>query len=406
MIPLRKSGADCSEQSKQQKALKKQYQKLAGKGWSKKLHAPKGDAAGASKKGGGKGGGEAKGGSKKKKGKAAAEPEVEPEPEAPKTPEELAEIARVAARDKKIADMRAELEALEAAAKAEDDDGEGVVDPWKVEGAVDYNKLIDKFGSQRLTPEIVARCVRLAVAIVTCALIRAASDPRKKMPRRVRSDPRSHLGPPCVTRARAGWKSSPAGVLTRSFGAASSSRTGEGCALPVHVHLRLARRRPAPLAAPAASSAPSCDTPPRALRGRSDFTRILDLYEAGKPFYLYTGRGPSSMALHCGHLVPFVITQCVPPSAARPLSFVRPRAGAEQRRSRVALGQIPAHVRHALGPPPPPPALGPVAFRLAAHVATVPGRSTTMRCQRKQRAALRESMTAATRRDVDCRVAG
>ena len=109
-----------------------------------------------------------------KKGKAAAEPEVEPEPEAPKTPEELAEIARVAARDKKIADMRAELEALEAAAKAEDDDGEGVVDPWKVEGAVDYNKLIDKFGSQRLTPEIVARCVRLAVAIVTCALIRAA----------------------------------------------------------------------------------------------------------------------------------------------------------------------------------------------------------------------------------------
>jgi len=219
MIPLRKSGADCSEQSKQQKALKKQYQKLAGKGWSKKLHAPKGDAAGASKKGGGKGGGEAKGGSKKKKGKAAAEPEVEPEPEAPKTPEELAEIARVAARDKKIADMRAELEALEAAAKAEDDDGEGVVDPWKVEGAVDYNKLIDKFGSQRLTPEIVARMEKL-------------------------TGRRAH---PFIRR----------GIFF----------------------------------------------------SHRDFTRILDLYEAGKPFYLYTGRGPSSMALHCGHLVPFVITQ-------------------------------------------------------------------------------------------------
>ena len=26
-------------------------------------------------------------------------------------------------------------------------------------------------------------------------------------------------------------------------------------------------------------------------------------------FYLYTGRGPSSEALHAGHLIPFVITQ-------------------------------------------------------------------------------------------------
>lgn len=33
------------------------------------------------------------------------------------------------------------------------------------------------------------------------------------------------------------------------------------------------------------------------------------MYEAGKPFYLYTGRGPSSEALHAGHLIPFVITQ-------------------------------------------------------------------------------------------------
>jgi len=40
-----------------------------------------------------------------------------------------------------------------------------------------------------------------------------------------------------------------------------------------------------------------------------DFNRILDLYEQGKPFYLYTGRGPSSTALHIGHLVPFIITK-------------------------------------------------------------------------------------------------
>lgn len=40
-----------------------------------------------------------------------------------------------------------------------------------------------------------------------------------------------------------------------------------------------------------------------------DLDEILTLYEQGKPFYLYTGRGPSSEALHAGHLIPFVITQ-------------------------------------------------------------------------------------------------
>lgn len=33
---------------------------------------------------------------------------------------------------------------------------------------------------------------------------------------------------------------------------------------------------------------------------------ILNQYEAGKPFYLYTGRGPSSHSMHLGHLIPFV----------------------------------------------------------------------------------------------------
>jgi tryptophanyl-tRNA synthetase len=40
-----------------------------------------------------------------------------------------------------------------------------------------------------------------------------------------------------------------------------------------------------------------------------DFSQILDLYEKGEQFYLYTGRGPSSEALHLGHLVPFMFTQ-------------------------------------------------------------------------------------------------
>lgn len=40
-----------------------------------------------------------------------------------------------------------------------------------------------------------------------------------------------------------------------------------------------------------------------------DFEKLLDLYEKGVPFYLYTGRGPSSEALHLGHLVPFLFTK-------------------------------------------------------------------------------------------------
>ncbi|CUS21670.1 LAQU0S03e07998g1_1 [Lachancea quebecensis] len=40
-----------------------------------------------------------------------------------------------------------------------------------------------------------------------------------------------------------------------------------------------------------------------------DFNKILDLYEQGKPFFLYTGRGPSSDSMHLGHMVPFVFTK-------------------------------------------------------------------------------------------------
>ncbi|WIA29340.1 hypothetical protein OEZ86_011845 [Tetradesmus obliquus] len=40
-----------------------------------------------------------------------------------------------------------------------------------------------------------------------------------------------------------------------------------------------------------------------------DLHEILDCYERGEHFYLYTGRGPSSEALHLGHLVPIMFTQ-------------------------------------------------------------------------------------------------
>ncbi|CAF4858384.1 unnamed protein product, partial [Rotaria sp. Silwood2] len=39
-----------------------------------------------------------------------------------------------------------------------------------------------------------------------------------------------------------------------------------------------------------------------------DLELILTAYEQKKPFFLYTGRGPSSEAMHLGHLIPFIMT--------------------------------------------------------------------------------------------------
>ncbi|KAF8579477.1 tryptophanyl-tRNA synthetase, partial [Ramaria rubella] len=40
-----------------------------------------------------------------------------------------------------------------------------------------------------------------------------------------------------------------------------------------------------------------------------ELDRILDRFEQGKPFYLYTGRGPSSDSMHLGHMIPFTFTK-------------------------------------------------------------------------------------------------
>ena len=40
-----------------------------------------------------------------------------------------------------------------------------------------------------------------------------------------------------------------------------------------------------------------------------DFNVLLDNVEAKKPIYLYTGRGPSTDAMHLGHLLPFIMTK-------------------------------------------------------------------------------------------------
>ena len=40
-----------------------------------------------------------------------------------------------------------------------------------------------------------------------------------------------------------------------------------------------------------------------------DLDEILNTCRQKKPFYLYTGRGPSSLALHLGHMVPFILNK-------------------------------------------------------------------------------------------------
>eukprot|EP00249_Psilotum_nudum_P004864 c18349_g1_i1 orf=396-1631(-) len=50
-----------------------------------------------------------------------------------------------------------------------------------------------------------------------------------------------------------------------------------------------------------------------------DFDKILDAYEKGEKFYLYTGRGPSSQSLHLGHLVPFLFSKYLQDSFKVPI---------------------------------------------------------------------------------------
>ncbi|GJM95496.1 hypothetical protein PR202_ga12238 [Eleusine coracana subsp. coracana] len=108
------------------------------------------------------------------------------------------------------------------AAETEVKEEEQVVNPWEVsagKGGIDYDKLVDQFGCQRIDAALVDRIARLT-------------------------------------------------------------------ARPPHRFLR---------------------------RGlffaHRDLSEVLDLYERGEKFYLYTGRGPSSEALHLGHLIPFMFTK-------------------------------------------------------------------------------------------------
>lgn len=55
-----------------------------------------------------------------------------------------------------------------------------------------------------------------------------------------------------------------------------------------------------------------------------DLTVILDKYEKGVPFFLYTGRGPSSDSMHVGHSIPFEFTKWVKRSLFDPALLSRP----------------------------------------------------------------------------------
>lgn len=103
-------------------------------------------------------------------------------------------------------------------------DDDMVVDPWEVKGKIDYNKLIQQFGSTPIDQVLMARIEKLTV--------------------------------------------------------------GKGRVPALHRWLR---------------------------RGiffsHRELDAILRLREQGLPFYLYTGRGPNSAAMHLGHLLPFMFTK-------------------------------------------------------------------------------------------------
>lgn len=103
-------------------------------------------------------------------------------------------------------------------------DEEMVVNAFEVSGVIDYNKLVDNFGSKLISEELLARLERLTV--------------------------------------------------------------GRGTVPRLHRFLRR-----------------------NIFFSHRDLTRLLDCVEKNEPFYLYTGRGPSSGAMHLGHLVPFLFTQ-------------------------------------------------------------------------------------------------
>ena len=142
--------------------------------------------------------------------------------------EKDAGVAREA-EEKKAA---AEAAAKQAAASAEDE--EMVVTAEKVSGKIDYNKLVEQFGSQLIQPSLTQRLEALTV--------------------------------------------------------------GKGRVPYLHRFLRR-----------------------NIFFSHRDLDTLLTNVEKGIPMYLYTGRGPSSTAMHLGHLIPFLFTQWLQKAFGCPL---------------------------------------------------------------------------------------
>ena len=113
---------------------------------------------------------------------------------------------------------------IDAEMEEEAKEEEMVVNAFEVKGKIDYNKLVDNFGSKLIDPELLKRIERLTV--------------------------------------------------------------GRGTVPFLHRFLRR-----------------------DIFFSHRDMAKICDCLENDKPFYLYTGRGPSSGAMHLGHLVPFLFTK-------------------------------------------------------------------------------------------------
>jgi tryptophanyl-tRNA synthetase len=129
--------------------------------------------------------------------------------------QEAAAVAEAAA----AAEQAAAAAAAQAAEQTKDT-SDMVVTAWEVSGTIDYDKLVDKFGSKLITPSLLQRLEAQMVV------------------------PRLHR------------------FLRRDI-----------------------------------------------FFSHRDLDAFFEIVEQGQPFYLYTGRGPSSAAMHLGHLVPFLFTQ-------------------------------------------------------------------------------------------------
>mmetsp|Transcript_42929 Transcript_42929/g.86789 ORF Transcript_42929/g.86789 Transcript_42929/m.86789 type:complete len:753 (+) Transcript_42929:72-2330(+) len=137
---------------------------------------------------------------------------------------------------------------------AEAEEQEMVVDPWTVSGKIDYGKLIDQFGSVKIDQALLARMEKIAVG---------SGRVKALHPFLRRNIFFSHRDLSAICDAA---ESRERKVQELAAAAAESSSSSGG-----------------------GGNAPPPPPPP--------------------PFYLYTGRGPSSAAMHLGHLVPFLMTQ-------------------------------------------------------------------------------------------------